>query len=214
MLGTSPRTGMPIFEDIFEGGRCNSLGEATPEYRQCFPNVRNMMLVGALLGMALAAGAILIVYLVDNRVKDEADFVSKIGIPVLGEVPSIHELDGGKEGYGYYADYQNAERIASAAFKDIADEVGGHIHHRVANQRRHLGVAAFYRNLNNLSVVDNRSGQFVGVKIVEVKLRVVRQSRAKFLRRTRAGHNHAISICHRLGCRQVGLGHLLDGRLH
>ena len=95
-----------LISDIFEGGRCNSLGEATPEYRQCFPNVRNMMLVGALLGMALAAGAILIVYLVDNRVKDEADFVSKIGIPVLGEVPSIHELDGGKEGYGYYADYQ------------------------------------------------------------------------------------------------------------
>lgn len=95
-----------LISDIFEGGRCNSLGEATPEYRQCFPNVRNMMLVGALLGMALAAGVILIVYLVDNRVKDEADFVSKIGIPVLGEVPSIHELDGGKEGYGYYADYQ------------------------------------------------------------------------------------------------------------
>ena len=106
-----------------------------------------------------------------------------------------------------------AERIASAALKNIADEDGGHIHHRVANQRRHLGVAAFHRNLNNLSVVDNRSGQFVGVKIVEVKLRVVRQSRAKFLCRTRAGHNHAISICHRLGCRQVGLGHLLDGRL-
>ena len=46
------------------------------------------------------------VYLADNRVKDEADFVSKIGIPVLGEVPSIHELGGGKEGYGYYGDYQ------------------------------------------------------------------------------------------------------------
>ena len=39
-----------LISDIFEGGRCNSLGEATPEYRQCFPNVRNMMLIGALLG--------------------------------------------------------------------------------------------------------------------------------------------------------------------
>lgn len=95
-----------LISDIFEGGRCNSLGAANPEYNPCFPNVRNMMLIGALIGMAMAAGVILIVYLVDNRVKDEADFVSKIGIPVLGEVPSIHELDGGKEGYGYYADYQ------------------------------------------------------------------------------------------------------------
>ena len=65
-----------------------------------------MMLLGALLGMVLAAALVLVVYLADNRVKDEADFVSKIGIPVLGEVPSIHELDGGKEGYGYYGDYQ------------------------------------------------------------------------------------------------------------
>ena len=95
-----------LISDIFEGGRCNSLGEATPEYNPCFPNVRSMMLIGALLGMAIAAGAILVVYLVDNRVKDEADFVAKIGIPVLGEVPSIHELDGDKEGYGYYVDYQ------------------------------------------------------------------------------------------------------------
>ena len=95
-----------LISDIFEGGRCNSLGKADPEYNPCFPNVRNMMLLGALLGIVLSAGLILVIYLVDNRVKDEADFVSKIGIPVLGEVPSIHELDGGKEGYGYYADYQ------------------------------------------------------------------------------------------------------------
>ena len=65
-----------------------------------------MMLIGALLGMVFAAALVLVVYLADNRVKDEADFVSKIGIPVLGEVPSIHELDGGKEDYGYYGDYQ------------------------------------------------------------------------------------------------------------
>lgn len=95
-----------LISDIFEGGRCNSLGEATPEYNPCFPNVRNMMLIGALLGIVLSAGLILVIYLVDNRVKDEADFVAKIGIPVLGEVPSIHELDGGKEAYGYYGDYQ------------------------------------------------------------------------------------------------------------
>lgn len=95
-----------LISSIFEGGRCNSLGEAKPEYNPCFPNVRNIMLLGALLGMVFAAALVLVVYLADNRVKDEADFVSKIGIPVLGEVPSIHELDGGKEGYGYYGDYQ------------------------------------------------------------------------------------------------------------
>lgn len=95
-----------LISEIFDGGRCNPLGDAKVNYAPCFPNVRNMMLIGALIGMALAAVAILIVYLVDNRVKDEADFAAKIGILVLGEVPSIHELDSGKDGYSYYVDYQ------------------------------------------------------------------------------------------------------------
>lgn len=95
-----------LISDIFEGGKCNSLGEARPEYNPCFPNVRNMMLLGALAGLLVSAIVIMLVYLLDNRVKDEADFASKIGIPVLGEVPSIYELESGKENYGYYVDYK------------------------------------------------------------------------------------------------------------
>ena len=95
-----------LISDIFDGGRCNSLGEARPEYNPVFPNVRNMMLLGALIGLLVSAAAIMLVYLLDNRVKDEADFASKIGVPVLGEVPSIYELESGKENYGYYADYK------------------------------------------------------------------------------------------------------------
>ena len=95
-----------LISDIFEGGKCNSLGEAKPEYNPCFPNVRNMMLLGAVVGLLLSAAAIMLVYLLDNRVKDETDFASKLGIPVLGEVPSIYELEYGRENYGYYADYK------------------------------------------------------------------------------------------------------------
>lgn len=95
-----------LISDIFEGGKCNSLGNARPNYSPCFPNVRNMMLVGALIGLVAVALVILLVYLLDNRVKDEADFAAKVGIPVLGEVPSIYELENVKENYGYYADYK------------------------------------------------------------------------------------------------------------
>ncbi len=98
-----------LIRDIFEGGKCNSLGEARPQYNPCFPDVRSMMMIGALIGVLISAAVILLVYLLDNRVKDEADFVSKIGIPVLGEVPSIYEPEYGKENYGYYADYKKQD---------------------------------------------------------------------------------------------------------
>ena len=92
-----------LISEIFEGGRSNPLGEAVPNYTPTAPNTRSNMAVGALLGVCFACALIIFVSFMDNRVKDEADFVSKVGVPVLGEVPSIHGPSTEKEGYGYYA---------------------------------------------------------------------------------------------------------------
>ena len=92
-----------MISEIFEGGRSNPLGEAVPNYTPTAPNTRSNMAVGGVLGICVACALIILVSFMDNRVKDEADFVSKVGVPVLGEVPSIHEPNSGKDGYGYYA---------------------------------------------------------------------------------------------------------------
>ncbi|MBQ5390706.1 MAG: hypothetical protein IIU58_07350 [Clostridia bacterium] len=92
-----------MISEIFEGGRSNPLGEAVPNYTPISPNIRSNMAIGALLGICLSCALIILVSFMDNRVKDEADFVSKVGIPVLGEVPSIHGPNTEKDGYGYYA---------------------------------------------------------------------------------------------------------------
>ena len=87
-------------------GRANSLGDALVNYTPASPNTRFNILIGAVIGIAVAASLVVLSFLMDNRVKDESDFVRKVGIPVLGEVPSMHVGENGKEGYSYYADYK------------------------------------------------------------------------------------------------------------
>jgi hypothetical protein len=47
-------------------------------------------------------------YLLDLRVKEEEELVQLFGLPILGRVPSFHELDNKSKGYGgaYQAPYQ------------------------------------------------------------------------------------------------------------
>lgn len=66
------------------------------------PNISMCIALGAAAGMVLVCAMAFLVYLSDNRVKDEADFVAKVGIPVLGAVPNMDETREKKEG-GYYA---------------------------------------------------------------------------------------------------------------
>lgn len=93
-----------LISDIFDGaGKAHSLGDATENSTPVSPNVKSNTMLGAILGFVLASAIIIFFALLDNRVKDEADFVAKINIPVLGEVPSINEETEEKEGYYYYA---------------------------------------------------------------------------------------------------------------
>nr|MBQ5811189.1 hypothetical protein [Clostridia bacterium] len=95
-----------LISEIFESGRSNSLGEAPINYNPASPNVRQNMLIGIIVGFAVSVALVVLTFLVDNRVKDESDFVRKVGIPVLGEVPSMNTTTTGKEKYAYYANYQ------------------------------------------------------------------------------------------------------------
>ncbi len=102
-----------LISEIFDSGRCNPLGKAVPNYVPSSPNVRGNMLIGLVLGMAISGALVVFWFMLDNRVKDENDFVQKVGIPVLGEVPSMHEnttrkrskKGKKKKGYGYYYAY-------------------------------------------------------------------------------------------------------------
>lgn len=114
VCNTMVQVAIELVSDIFDGGKCNSLGEAVPNYSPSSPNTRMNMVVGMLIGFAISGALVVFWFLLDNRVKDESDFVQKVGIPVLGEVPSMHEdaprvkrSKKNKKGKGYYYAYAN-----------------------------------------------------------------------------------------------------------
>ena len=95
-----------LIGEIFETGRSNSLGEAPVNYTPADPDVRQNMIIGIFVGVAISISLIVLSFLVDNRVKDESDFVRKVGIPVLGEVPSMNTNTNEKEKHKYYVNTQ------------------------------------------------------------------------------------------------------------
>jgi len=94
---------------------CNAIGDIAPEYlvkitktggaevynraipatSKSSPNVRNNSIVGALLGLALSVGVLLLIFIFDNTIKGEEDIKMYLDIPVLGEIPTLETLKKG-----------------------------------------------------------------------------------------------------------------------
>jgi len=55
------------------------------------PNVRLNTAIGAILGLMLAVGLVLLIEMLDIRIKTEDELVSKFNIPVIGSIPNIDE---------------------------------------------------------------------------------------------------------------------------
>ncbi len=93
-----------LISDIFDdAGKAYPLGDAYPILTPTSPDIESNVLVGTVIAIAIVCAFVVLWALLDNRVKDEADFAAKVNIPVLGEVPSIHGENERKEGYYYYA---------------------------------------------------------------------------------------------------------------
>lgn len=93
-----------LISEIFPGGKAHPLTEnIRTNNTPVSPNIRANMLIGGFAACIVICIFFVIWALLDNRVKDEQDFVSKIGIPVLGEVPCINEISEERKGGYYYA---------------------------------------------------------------------------------------------------------------
>lgn len=100
-----------LIADIFDdAGKSHPLGDARGSNKHISPNVETCTLIGAFVAALAVAAFVVFFAMLDNRVKDEADFVSKVNIPVLGEVPSINSDTDEKEGYYYYAYTKKEEK--------------------------------------------------------------------------------------------------------
>ncbi|HEL1586837.1 TPA: capsular biosynthesis protein CpsC [Streptococcus suis] len=69
-----------------------TLEEATPAKSPSSPNTKRNLALGFLVGAFLAASFILIMEVLDDRIKRPEDVEEKMGLPLLGVVPNINKL--------------------------------------------------------------------------------------------------------------------------
>lgn len=85
-------------ERIGSGGSVIVVDEATTPTSPTSPNKTLNTILGILLGVVLGAVIIFIIELLDTRVKNEDDLVSKFDLPILGVIPDLESAmtRGGK----------------------------------------------------------------------------------------------------------------------
>lgn len=86
-----------VLTDVVGAGSVTAVGKARRGGRTQ-PNVPRMTVLGALAGLVLAAGIVIVQYLLDNTVKTEAALKERLNVPVLGVIPAFdHAAKGGKK---------------------------------------------------------------------------------------------------------------------
>lgn len=77
---------------VFEGGAIKLINNAEENTTPIPSNALKRGLIGAVAGAALAALIIFLINIFDTRVKSAEELTNKYGLPILGEVPNLHEM--------------------------------------------------------------------------------------------------------------------------
>ena len=79
-----------------KAGSVEPIGHAKVAKTPSSPNVKRTAIIGALLGVVLAAGVIIISDMLDTRIKVGDDIKKKFpNIPILAEIPDLYDTKGG-----------------------------------------------------------------------------------------------------------------------
>lgn len=85
-----------VLQRVVKAGSVEVIGRAKPATEPSSPHTKINSLIGAVAGLVLSVGFVLVRSLMDNTVKGEEDVRQRLDIPVLGEIPTfIHEVKGG-----------------------------------------------------------------------------------------------------------------------
>ena len=95
-------------ERFVEGSSAKIVDYAKLPTEPATPNVRQNIILGALIGFLIAAVYVTLRFMMDVRIREEEDLVALFAIPVLGQIPSFDQIGTKKQrkgkGYEYVAD--------------------------------------------------------------------------------------------------------------
>lgn len=91
--------------DIVEGSSMKIVEFPQMPKAKYQPSYTRYALIGFLLGALLSAAVLIIRYLLDDTVTDEAEIENRLNVPVLGVIPDVFARSGGKSKYYYYNNY-------------------------------------------------------------------------------------------------------------
>ena len=87
---------------IVEGSSVRIVDYAKVPTQKASPNTMKNTMMGALLGMVVTAGIIVLIDLFDTRIKSEEDLDELFpDIPILGVIPDLMQVDHSDNTYGY-----------------------------------------------------------------------------------------------------------------
>lgn len=103
VTATDPQIALDVCEEItnvapdvivktVKAGSVELVSRADTSWKQVSPNVKRFTVVAAVLGLLLSAAFVIVVSLLDNKVKSEAD-LRMADFPILGVIP-YYELEG------------------------------------------------------------------------------------------------------------------------
>ncbi len=92
-------------EEFVEGSSTKIIDYAKVPQKAYSPNVRRNTLIGGAIGIVLAMVYLTIYFLLDVRIKEEADLTAISDYPILGHIPDFSQLGSHSGRYGYRYGY-------------------------------------------------------------------------------------------------------------
>lgn len=95
--------------DVMDGGHVSVVDRAVVPTGRVAPSRSRYAMIGAAIGLVVSCGAVLLVDMLDDIIRDEDYLLQRFELPVLGTIPDLlsrHDASGDGYGSGYGSGYE------------------------------------------------------------------------------------------------------------
>lgn len=82
-----------VIVEAVEAGSCKVISDVEVGEDPVSPSVKKYFAIFAMVGLVLSAGLVVLKELLSNYIEDDADVAKHLGLPVLGVIPEVEDLE-------------------------------------------------------------------------------------------------------------------------